>query len=307
MNPYLALLIGLAAAALGGELFVRGAVGLARALRVPAGIIGATVAAFATSSPELSVAINASTGGKPEIALGDALGSNVVNVALILGLALLFGPLHAPRSAIRRDYSAALFIPVITAILALDGTISQLDAAAHLVIFAFWLIITLKQAIKERSAAAEILDEPKGRALLFSALGLAFLIFAGNFIVTGAKGIGDLFGLDPFIVGATLVAFGTSAPELATTLISRIRGHDEVGLGTVLGSNIFNGVFIVGIAGLIRPIPTSSNAIILAYATGIITILAVLPNAKHTVPRWRGALLLALYASYVALFLALET
>ncbi len=138
MNNYLALIIGIICAGIGGELFVRGALGLAHRLRISAGIIGATVAAFATSSPELSVALSSALAGKPQIALGDSLGSNVVNVALILGLALVISGIHTPRDSIRRDFPVALLIPLLTGALFLDGELSRIDGLLLFAAFAAW-------------------------------------------------------------------------------------------------------------------------------------------------------------------------
>ncbi len=300
MTDLLPLLIGLLCAGVGGELFIRGTVGLAKWARIPSGIIAATIAAFATSSPELSVSINAASAGKPQIALGDALGSNVVNVGLILGLALLFGGIQATRDSIRRDFPVALIAPIVLGIMAMDGEVSRLDALLLLGLFAGWLIAATREAKRQRSAAEETLGELSHfGALAQAVIGLGLLVLAGRLIVIGAKGIGAWLGMDPFIVGATLVAVGTSIPELATTVISRIRGHEEIGLGTVIGSNIFNGLFIVGVASAIHPITLSWREVASGLLFGILLLASVLPNRHGFIERRRGALLLALYIIYV--------
>ena len=225
-----ALVAGLLFAAAGGELFVRAAVGVAAWLRVPPGVIGATVAAFATSTPEVSVAVGAAVAEQPEIALGDALGSNVVNVALVLGLALLVGPIVAPRESTRRDIPFAVLIPIATIALALDAGISRVDAGILFSLFVVWLVLTTRGAWTERSAAVEVLAERShGRSIAEMILGLALLVVAGRLIVYGARGVGEALDLDDFVIGATFVAVGTSTPELATTLIARVRGHSEIG------------------------------------------------------------------------------
>lgn len=301
---YIYLAIGVLCAGIGGELFVRGAVGLATWARIAPGIVGATVAAFATSSPELSVSISSAVAGKPEIALGDALGSNVVNVALILALALVISPIKAPRDCIKRDYPAAFFIPIITALMFLDGTISRLDGVIMLCVFFVWVGATIMEVRKQRSAADEVLGS-HGRLRIIAAClaGLVFLIFAGNFIVTGARGIAIAFGIQEFVIGATIVAVGTSVPELATTLIAKLRGHDEVGLGTILGSNIFNGLFIVSIAAIINPITVSWREVVVALTFGLITLFPVFPPRNGELGRRRGLLLLVLYLVYLAVIL----
>lgn len=298
---FITLLGGILCASIGGELFVRGVVGIARWARISAGIIGATFAAFATSSPELSVSVTSALAGTPQIALGDALGSNVVNIGLILGIALIFGPLHSPRDTLKRDFPVALLVPILLGILAYDGTLSRMDGAILMGLFLAWVTVMIAEVRRQRNAAAEVLGEPKhGRALAESAAGLVFLIVSGMLIVSGAKGIATAYGIDPFIIGATLVAIGTSAPELAITIISRLRGHDEVGLGTILGSNIFNGLFIVGIASLIAPIPVTWQEVSVGLVIGFLTTLCTFPLRGNLVERRRGILLLALYAVYIA-------
>jgi cation:H+ antiporter len=304
MNDYVALILGLGCAGIGGELFVRGAVGLAHWARISPGIIGATVAAFATSSPELSVSINAAMAGKPQIALGDALGSNVVNVALILALALVISGIQSPRSSIKRDFPVAVLVPVITGVLCLDGELSRLDGLLMLSMFLAWLLAAFIEARKQRSAAEEVLGEHRRWLAAFWCIaGLAFLIAAGNLIVTGARGIAISFGIDEFIIGATIVAIGTSVPELATTIIAKLRGHDEVGLGTILGSNIFNGIFIVAVAAIISPIRVAWREVAITLMFGLMALVFTYPTRGGFIERRRGALLLVLYTVYLGTIL----
>lgn len=300
MNDYVALLLGVAAAGVGGELFVRGSVGIAQWVRISPGIVGATVAAFATSSPELSVSINAASAGTPQISLGDILGSNVVNVALILGLALSFSGIQCPHGSIKRDFPIALLVPIVSGILMLDGVISRIDGVLLLCMFLFWLVSTAIEARKQRSEAEEILGEHKHwRAIVACVIGLAFLFAAGYLIVRGATGIATAHGIDAFIIGATIVAIGTSVPELATTLISKWRGHDEVGLGTVLGSNIFNGLLIVAVAAIICPITIKFHEVAVALIFGIVAVALTYPAKNGLIERRRGFILLVLYAAYL--------
>lgn len=304
MNDYAALILGVLCAGIGGELFVRGAVGLAHWARVSPGVIGATVAAFATSSPELAVSINSAMAGEPQIALGDALGSNVVNIALILALALVISGIQSPRDSIKRDFPAALLIPIITGILFWDGELSRLDGLLMLSLFFAWLVAAVIEARKQRSATAEVLGEHRGWiAVLSCVIGLAFLVAAGNLIVTGARGIAISFGIDEFIVGATIVAMGTSAPELATTVIAKLRGHDEVGLGTILGSNIFNGIFIIPVATIIHPITVAWHEVAITLAFGFVTLAFTYPMRNGFISRSRGVLLLVIYVGYLAIIL----
>lgn len=300
MSPYLTLALGVLSAGLGGELFVRGTVSLATWARIAPGIVGATVAAFATSSPELSVSITSALAGTPQIALGDALGSNVVNIALILALALLISGIQSSRDSIRRDFPVAFLVPVLTAALAADGELSRLDGSLMLSVFLAWMIATVIEARRQRSAAEEVLGAHHlAPALLSAAIGLGLLVGAGLLIVDGARAIAISFGLSEFIIGATVVAVGTSVPELATALISKLRGHDEVGLGTVLGSNIFNGLFIVAVAALIHPIAFEASSVRVALAFGLVAVMLTLPGKSGYIGRGRGMLLVLLYVAYV--------
>lgn len=300
MNHALALLLGVVCAGAGGELFVRGTVSLATWARIAPGIVGATVAAFATSSPELSVSITSALEGTPQIALGDALGSNVVNIALILALVLLISGIECSRDSIRRDFPVAFLVPVLTGILAFDGVLSRLDAAILLAAFLIWLTGTVLEARRQRSAAEQVLGAHRlAPAMVSAVLGLGLLVGAGLLIVYGARGIAVALGLSEFIIGATVVALGTSVPELATALISKLRGHDEVGLGTVLGSNIFNGLFIVAVAALIHPIMFDPASVRVALTFGLVAVLLTLPGKGGTIGRGRGVLLLLVYVGYV--------
>ncbi|WP_372593799.1 sodium:calcium antiporter [Actinotalea sp.] len=306
MTPVVLVVLGIAAAAAGGELFVRGLVGLAVRLRVAPGIVGATVAAFATSSPELSVGVNSALEGTPEVALGDALGSNVVNVALVLGVALAIAGLTPRRADLNRDLPVALIAPLVTLGLAADGTISRIDGGILLASFGAWLVVTIRQAVHERDGTVAVLAPPgRRRAVVRDAVaGLVLLVVAGRLIVLAAKGIGELLGWDAFTVGALLVAVGTSTPELATTIMARVRGYDAVSVGTVLGSNIFNGLLVIGVASVITPIDVAVSEIALTVAAGVLSLLLVLPGSRNRLGRRRGALLVSLYAGYLVVLLS---
>ncbi|MBD2327594.1 calcium/sodium antiporter [Alkalinema sp. FACHB-956] len=304
MGDYIVLIIGVLSAGIGGELFVRGVIGMAHWMRVSPGIIGATVAAFATSSPELSVAINAAIERQPQISLGDVLGSNIVNVGLVLGLSLVISGIQSPRDSVRRDFPIALITPIVIGVLALDGILSRLDGFILLGMFGTWMITVLVEVRKQQSAAEEMLGEPRFKfAIAFSVVGLCFLITAGHLIVIAAKGIALSFGIDEFVIGATLVAMGTSVPELATAIISKVRGHEEIGLGTILGSNIFNSLWVVGIAAILFPITVNWQEVAIALVFGLLSIAFTFPSSNGLIERRRGVLLLLLYAVYVVAIL----
>lgn len=291
-------------AAVGGETFLTGILGAARWLRLPKLLVATTLVAFATSSPELTVSAIAALAGKPEIGLGDALGSNVVNIALIFGLALLFGPIRAERGSLGRDFALALAVPLLTLWLALDGVLSRAEGALLLGIFAVWMALQIRTAHSERAThtAADTSVRPL-RTLLSLLGGLAALIAAGRLFVIGAAGIAESFGVDAYVIGATVVAIGTSLPELVTVLLARWRGHDDIGVGTLVGSNLFNGLAIVGTAAGIHAIQAPLAEVAVTLVIGMLALLLLIPDRNALIGRARGAMLLACYAGFVTLTL----
>lgn len=303
----LALLGGVVLAGLGGELFLRGVLGFARWLRIPAAIAAATLGAFATSSPELFVSTVAAARGEPAIGLGDATGSNVVNIALILAVALLIKPLAAPRTQISLDFATALAATAALALMALDGVISRIDGVLLLVGFAAWMTMHVRNARRQRSPAET--DRPAGllRIAVDSAGGLALLVLAGTLVVNGATTIAQGLGVSPYLIGATLVALGTSMPELATTLVAVFRGHDDVGVSTLLGSNVFNVLGIVGLAATITPIAVHGAGLWIALGAGALAVISIWPGARESLGRGRGLLLILLYALTLSLLAVFST
>lgn len=298
----LALILGaVLLAAAGGEAFLKSILGAALHLRVPKMVVATTLAAFATSSPELTVSSVAALAEQPEIGLGDALGSNVVNIALIFGLALLFGAIQTSRQDFGRDYYLALAIPVLTLLLVLDGHIARWEALLLLAAFLVWLAWTVRSALRQRDVAVAIEAGALsgGKSLILGVLGLAALIAAGRLFVSGATGIAAAFSVDTYVIGVLLVAIGTSLPELVTVILSRLRGHDDVGVGTLIGSNLFNGLAIVGVAGTIHPISVPLAEVALTLACGIFALLLLLPNRAGLIVRGRGYFLLTFYAGFV--------
>jgi cation:H+ antiporter len=269
---------------------------------VSPGIIGATVAAFATSSPELSVAISSASEGHPEISLGDVLGSNVVNIALILALALIVAPIQCVRDNIKREFPVALFAPIILGLLALDGRLDRADGLVLFILFTAWMAFVIRDARRQRDATGDVLGRRPALLTAVSSLGgLLCLFVGGRLIVIGAEGVAHVFGIPEFVIGATVVALGTSVPELATVLISQLRGHKEVSLGVILGSNIFNGLFIIFVAAAICPISTAGRAPLLSLLAGLAVVAITYPFGDAVLGRLRGVLLLLTYVAYVLL------
>jgi cation:H+ antiporter len=200
----------------------------------------------------------------------------------------------------RREFILALLVPLVVLGILADGVYSRWEATVSLAVFAFWLTLVARHAWRERSAP-ETQHVPRSGwiPLALSLAGAGLLALAGKFIVMGGTGLGQLFGLDPFFIGVTIVALGTSTPELATAVISKLRGHDEVGVGTILGSNIFNCLFIVGLTGVVAPFEVQPQDVAVSIGFGVATVLCLIPLRGQDLGRHRGLLLLALYAASI--------
>ncbi len=300
----MAMLAAVALAGIGCELFLKGVLGAATALRVPRLLVATSLAAFATSSPELTVSSVAALAGSPEIGLGDALGSNVVNIALLFGLALLLGPIRIERREFGRDFAFALGLPLLTFWFVIDGVISRGEGVFLLLVFSIWMGALIRAGLGSRTIDTVPVDGRPWTFLLLGVAGLAALILAGRLFVSGASGVAAAFSVDAYIVGATVVAIGTSLPELVTVVLARLRGHDDIGVGTLLGSNLFNGMAVIGIAASIHPITAPPAEIAAALGFGMLSLLLLIPGPAGLIGRGRGVLLLGSYAGFVAVTIA---
>jgi cation:H+ antiporter len=296
----LELVAGVLLAWWGGEWFVRALVNGAKWARIPAGLVGVTLAAFATSAPELAVGVQSATAGTPQLSLGDTLGSNVANVALFLALGLLLSSDRVPTSTARRDFWAALLTPILVALVCIDGFISRADAAILMLGFCVWLGLVIRQA--RNAAGGGKRDGTMGwKTTVRGVAGLLLLFLSGHFIVVSARAIATEMAVDPFIIGTVMVAVATGTPELATTLVAKLRGHHDLGVGNIYGSNIFNAWFILPVAALIYPIRIASpGEVLVALGAGVVTTISTY-TSRGVLGRDRGILLLAQYAAFVAL------
>lgn len=286
---------------------MRGSVGLASWLGIPAGIIGATVAAFATSSPELTVGVLSAVDGRPELAFGDATGSNMVNLGVVLGVTLFLGAISIRWHDIRREVLTFTVSMAIIALSCLDGRVDRAESVGMVVVFVLWLLWIVREVRRQRSDV-EILGDVDHRSILVDVVvGFVLLIIAGRLIVIGGKEIGEMLGLSDFVVGTLIVSIGTSSPELVTTIIAARRGHVGVGVGTVLGSNIFNSLFIVGISGAIHPIDVDVMPAAIAIATAVVATALLIPGTTQRLGRWRGVGLVAIYGVFLALLVAFHS
>lgn len=309
----LLVVAGLALLAVGGEVLLRGAIGLAGRLRLSPAVIGLTVVAAGTSVPELAVSLLASVEGRTDIAVANVVGSNVFNVLFIVGLCALVRPLTIGGNTIRLEYPVMAVVTLLCLALMQDGTLNRLDALLLLVIYVLFTayLVTLVRGqmnlaeTQEFSAATGTLSTAPARLPWLIGLvgaGIGLLAAGAHATVTGATALATWFGLSERVIGLTIVAAGTSLPEVVTSLVSLVRGRDDVALGNVIGSNIFNILAILGISAAIAPL--SVHPAIIAsdnwWMLGAAVLLFPVMVSGLRVNRLEGGLMLILYVAYLA-------
>ncbi|MDT8421871.1 MAG: calcium/sodium antiporter [Desulfuromonadales bacterium] len=312
LMPIAAVIFGLILLVWSADRFVEGAASVARHFGMPPLLIGMVIVGFGTSAPEMVVSALSAAQGNPGIALGNAYGSNITNIALIIGLTALISPIAVHSQVLRKE------LPLLTAVTALaawqvwDGQITRLDAVLLLLSFAALLGWTIWQGMRkpadslghemERELTQRTL--PTGRATFWLVAGLLLLIASSRLLVWGAVDLARLFGVSDLIVGLTVVAVGTSLPELASSVIATRKGEHDIALGNVLGSNLFNTLAVVGIAGVIRPLTVTSDVLsrdILTMAVLTLSLFLIcygFGGRVGRVNRVEGVVLLACYVGY---------
>jgi cation:H+ antiporter len=305
----LLILAGLATLVAGAELLVRGASRLAAAAGVAPLIIGLTVVAFGTSAPELAVSVHAGLTGRPDIALGNVVGSNIFNVLCVLGISALITPLVVARQLIRLDVPIMIAVSVLAWVLAAGGSISRAEGAFLVAgIFAYTLFLLIKarkegvQKTAPNAGAAGRGRRPVLPAAVAVLVGLGALVVGARWLVIGASGLARQLGASELMIGLTIVAAGTSLPELATSAVASLRGERDIAVGNIVGSNIFNVLAVLGAAGLASGGVTVAPAA-LHFDMPIMVAAAVvcLPVffTRGEISRWEGVLFLGYYAAYV--------
>jgi cation:H+ antiporter len=303
----LLVLAGIVMLYLGGEALVRGAVALARTLGWSPLVIGLTVVSFGTSSPELASTLAASLNGAPEVAFGNVVGSNIANIGLILGLTALIWPLTTTARFLKREVpfmllSSALLFPVVA-----DGLISRLEGASLFALLVAFLVYLMRRERERSSVEADFEREFGDKRLsptasvLLVLLGIVLLMGGAHLLVTGGVAIARVIGVSERVIGLTLVAFGTSLPELAASLVAGLKREGDIVLGNVIGSNIFNVLCILGITPMVSPLVVDASAVWLDLTAMLILTLLLWPIlASHLkLERWEGFLLLAFYGMYI--------
>ena len=312
--PLLGIVAGLALLVWSADRFVSGAAASAGYFSVPPLLIGMIIVGFGTSAPEMVVSATAALQDNPGLAVGNAYGSNIANIGLILGITALICPITAHSQAVRKEIPILLAITALAAYQVLDGTISTMDAVVLLSVFAIllgWSIVQSKRSGADPFAdeiEAELDDKPMklGHAIFWVIIGLIVLIGSSRLLVWGAVEVARGFGVSDLIIGLTVVAVGTSLPELASSLVAARKNEPDIALGNVLGSNLFNTLAVVGIAGAITPIAVPPEVLtrdLIVVAALTLALLAVcLPWGKKQarITRSTGALLLIAFVGYTA-------
>ncbi len=301
------LALGVLALYFGAEWLVRGAAGLARAFGVSPLVVGLTIVSYGTSAPELAVSVVAAQGGKPDIALGNVVGSNIANIALILGITALIAPPQVEGRLIRRELPILMLSALALPVTLLSGSIERYEGILLTLAAVAFTLLTFRWARvaavgPAQSSRDDVPWSRRGGLLLLSILGLTVLLIGGNVFVKGAVGLATAFGMSEKTVGLTVVAVGTSLPELAASLVAALRGHSELAVGNVVGSNIFNVLLILGVTSTISPIPGSLAAgrFDLSVMIGLTAVSVFVMRRQRVVTRWEGAVLTGIYVTFLA-------
>lgn len=304
------LLLGLVLLVFGADLLVKGAARLAGNFGVPALVIGLTVVAFGTSAPELAVSVKASYSGQPELAVANVVGSNIFNVLFILGLAALISPLLISRQLIRQDVPLMVGASVVVTMMALNGNINRLEA---LVLFTGLISYTAFLFYQGRKQGADVTDEevsamleakvPAWQNLLLVVGGLALLVLGARWLVQSAVEIATMLGVSEAVIGLTIVAAGTSLPEVVTSVVATMRGQRDIAVGNVVGSNTFNILCVLGFSGLVSPTPLLVGEQLaqldIPVMLGVAILCVPLFFTGAILDRVEGSIFLVLYIAYI--------
>ena len=298
----LLLTVGFVMLVNGADWFVDGASGIATKLKIPQLVIGLTIVAMGTSAPEAAVSITAALKGSAEITIGNIMGSNILNILIILGLSALVTPLAVAKSTIKVDIPVVIAITGILLWMGYDGTVSMLEGLLLLIIFASYISYLMYVAIKERKDNDEDVKElSMFQAFRWTIVGLIFIVWGSDVTVDAATSIAKILGLSERFIGLTIVALGTSLPELFTSVMAARKGNADIAIGNIVGSNIFNILFVVGLSAMVIPVPFAEGFrfdTIVALLAALMLLLCVLKDKK--LKGWAGVLMLLSYAGYFA-------
>lgn len=302
----LLLIIGFVLLVKGSDLFVDGSASVARIMGIPAVIVGLTIVSMGTSAPEAAVSITAGFKGSNEIAISNLVGSNIFNLLCVAGLSAVITPFLVDKSIIKRDYPVSLGVMALATVMCLTGRIvSRSEGIILLVIFISYIVYLVVQAIKNRETDKN-LEKPMSpvKSVIFIIIGLAAIVGGGELVVESAKTIARTFGMSETLIGVTIVAIGTSLPELVTSVVAAHKGQSEIAIGNVVGSNIFNIMFVMGMSSAFTPIGVVPEALIDCLVMIGVNVLGYLLCLKSKrLGRVDGIILLIVYIFYTVYLL----
>lgn len=306
---FLLVLIGFVALIGGGDFLVKGAVGIAAKARLSKLVIGMTVVSFGTSAPELIVSLHSASQGLPEIAIGNVIGSNIANIALVLGVTVLIFPMPVSRNSVRFDWPMMMLASILFYLFALNLTIDRWEGVVLFVLLIGFIVFIIRNSRKGNSFEVDEIENIDKmtmkinvwKQVLFLAIGLLGLFFGSNWLIKGATSIAESYGLSKHVIGITIIAFGTSVPELATSVVAAFKKETDISVGNLIGSNIFNIMIVLGLTGIVQPIGIEENVITwdLLWMLGIAVILLPMMVIRRKVGRISGVILLLIYISYI--------
>lgn len=306
LKAVLILVIGFVLLIKGADFFVEGSSSVAKRLRVPSIIIGLTIVAMGTSLPECAVSVTASLSGNNALAVSNAVGSNIFNLMVVCGACALFAPLAIQKSTLKKEFPFSVICAIFLAVLGFIGmTLGHLDGVILLAIFIAYLVWMVMSALKARKNGEQMEEEeykilPVWKCIIFIVGGAVAIKFGGDFVVNGASVIAEGFGLSQNLIGLTVVALGTSLPELVTSIVAARKNEVDMALGNVIGSNVFNILFVLGIAGAISPIAfITENIFDIALLVIMSLIVWIFAWSKQKIERKEGIIMLLIYAAYL--------
>ena len=305
---YVLLIVGLIVLVLAGELLVRGAVGLALKFKVSPLVIGMTIVSFGTSAPELLVSIRAAVDGHPELAIGNVLGSNIANLALVLGLSAMLFPITIERTTKVLDWPVMLLATLLFYVFALNRNLDWWEGLIYVLgLLTFNVYLFWKSIRDNKSALIDDVDLEEDdnlnlpKSILYILIGIVGLAYGAKWLLNGAVDIATNFGVTEHVIGVTILAFGTSIPELITSIMAALKKQTDISVGNLIGSNIFNLMAVLGITSLVKEIPISEQAIQndIFWVLGVSLLLFPLMAVKNKIGRASGGVLFATYCLYI--------
>ena len=304
----LLIVIGVVLVIWGADRMTDGAVSIAQRLKIPKIVIGLTIVAMGTSAPEFFVSLMSALKGTPDLAVGNVVGSNIFNTLLIVGVAAMVAPIVISRSTVRKDMPWSMLAAVMLTMLCLDQVISRWDALVLFILFCTFIGYNLREARMGKRQPEEEEEEKGMRPILavgLVLLGLGCLVLGSNVFVDSATRVAQELGVSEAVIGLTIVAGGTSLPELATSVVAARKGQSAIAIGNVIGSNVFNVLMIVGITGLVKPMNIVGITYVdLCVMTGGMVLLWLFSYTKFKVERWEGAVLTGIFAGYMCWLLS---